>query len=340
MLEVLRKLAKKKAPPPICSAVIVAAGSARRMEGIDKVLAPLGELPVLVHTIYSFQDCPRFDEIVVVTREDLLVEVSRICKDFQLDKVSKVVVGGRERTDSVLAGLREVRPDADLIAIHDGARPLAPQQVLEEVVERAAETGAAAPAIPVTDTVKRAREGLIEETVDRSELWTVQTPQVFEAGLIRAAVEKAAVDGESLTDECGAVERLGMKVSLTAGSKENIKITTPFDLILGEAILEAGRARIRCPPADRGAQAHPGRGRDILGKGIAGPLRRGRTDPCGDGRASGSGRPWGHRHTFSRYRLRLRRGGQHKTAGESDRPAGPPGLEGGEYRRHHPGSTA
>ena len=110
MLEVLRKLAKKKAPPPICSAVIVAAGSARRMEGIDKVLAPLGELPVLVHTIYSFQDCPRFDEIVVVTREDLLVEVSRICKDFQLDKVSKVVVGGRERTDSVLAGLREVRP--------------------------------------------------------------------------------------------------------------------------------------------------------------------------------------------------------------------------------------
>ena len=197
MLEVLRKLAKKKAPPPICSAVIVAAGSARRMEGIDKVLAPLGELPVLVHTIYSFQDCPRFDEIVVVTREDLLVEVSRICKDFQLDKVSKVVVGGRERTDSVLAGLREVRPDADLIAIHDGARPLAPQQVLEEVVERAAETGAAAPAIPVTDTVKRAREGLIEETVDRSELWTVQTPQVFEAGLIRAVVEKAAVDGES-----------------------------------------------------------------------------------------------------------------------------------------------
>ena len=239
MLEVLRKLAKKKAHPPICSAVIVAAGSARRMEGIDKVLAPLGELPVLVHTIYSFQGCPRFDEIVVVTREDLLVEVSRICKDFQLDKVSKVVVGGRERTDSVLAGLREVRPDADLIAIHDGARPLAPQQVLEEVVERAAETGAAAPAIPVTDTVKRAREGLIEETVDRSELWTVQTPQVFEAGLIRAAVEKAAVDGESLTDECGAVERLGMKVSLTTGSKENIKITTPFDLILGEAILEA-----------------------------------------------------------------------------------------------------
>lgn len=242
MLEILRKLARKKTAPPTCSAVIVAAGSARRMEGIDKVLAPLGELPVLVHTLYAFQDCPRFDEIVVVTREDLLVEVSRICKDFQLEKVSKVVVGGRERIDSVLAGIREVRPEADLIAVHDGARPLVPQQVLEAVVERAAETGAAAPALPVTDTVKRAREGLTEETVDRSELWTVQTPQVFEAGLIRAAVEKAAADGESPTDECGAVERLGMKVSLTPGSKENMKITTPFDLILGEAILEA-RAR-------------------------------------------------------------------------------------------------
>ena len=116
--------------------------------------SPLGELPVLVHTLYAFQDCPRFDEIVVVTREDLLVEVSRICKDFQLEKVSKVVVGGRERIDSVLAGIREVRPEADLIGVHDGARPLVPQQVLEAVVERAAETGAAAPALPVTDTVR------------------------------------------------------------------------------------------------------------------------------------------------------------------------------------------
>ena len=92
------------------------------------------------------------------------------------------MVGGRERIDSVLAGIREVRPEADLIGVHDGARPLVPQQVLEAVVERAAETGAAAPALPVTDTVKRAREGLTEETVDRSELWTVQTPQVYKPG--------------------------------------------------------------------------------------------------------------------------------------------------------------
>ena len=230
---------KKKAAPGLCSAVIVAAGSARRMEGIDKILAPLGELPVIVHTLYAFQDCPAFDEVVVVTREDLLVEISRLCKDYRLDKVTKVVVGGTERIHSVRAGLREVNPAAELIAIHDGARPLVTREVLEEAVARAWATGAAAPAIPVTDTIKREDNGLTVETVDREHLRAVQTPQVFEAGLIRAALEKAVQDGEALTDDCAAVERLGMKVSLTAGSRENIKITTPFDLLLGEVILEA-----------------------------------------------------------------------------------------------------
>lgn len=96
-----------------------------------------------------------------------------------------------------------------------------------------------APAIPLTDTVKRTEGGLVVETVDRSSLWAVQTPQVFEAGLIKGAIQKAMEDGELLTDDCGAVERLGMKVTLTSGSRENIKITTPLDLILGEAILQA-----------------------------------------------------------------------------------------------------
>ena len=230
---------KKQKDPLRCSAVIVAAGSARRMEGIDKVLAPLGELPILVHTLYAFQDCQLVDEVVVVTREDLLVEVGRLCRDFVLDKVTKVIVGGAERMDSVRAGLREVRPEADLIAIHDGARPLVSREVLCQAIERAAVTGAAAPAVPVTDTIKRGEEGLAVETVDRSTLFAVQTPQVFEAGLIRAALEQAAREGIPLTDDCGAVERLGMKVSLTTGSRENLKITTPLDLVLGEAILEA-----------------------------------------------------------------------------------------------------
>ncbi len=230
---------KKKPVPPNCSAVVVAAGSARRMEGIDKVLAPLGEMPVLVHTLYAFQDCPAVGEIVVVTREDLLVEVGRLCREFALDKVRKVIVGGAERIHSVQAGLREVDPEAELIAIHDGARPLVTQDVIERAVEAAARSGAAAPAIPVVDTIKRWEGGLGVETVDRSCLRAVQTPQVFEAGLIRAAIQKALEDGELLTDDCGAVERLGKKVTLTEGSRENMKITTPLDLVLGEAVLQA-----------------------------------------------------------------------------------------------------
>lgn len=231
---------RKKTLPKSCSVVVVAAGSARRMEGIDKILTNLGELPVLVHTLYAFQDCDCFDEIIVVTREDLLVEVSRLCQHYGLDKVKKVVVGGQERTHSVRNGLHEVKPDAQLIAIHDGARPLVTQKILEKTVLRAGIDGAAAPAIPVTDTIKQVNGDMqTTGTVDRSSIYAVQTPQIFQSGLIKAAVEKAIADGEVLTDDCACVERLGMKVTLTEGSKENIKITTPFDLLLGCAILES-----------------------------------------------------------------------------------------------------
>lgn len=229
---------RKKTLHKSCSVVVVAAGSARRMEGIDKILTPLGELPVLVHTLYAFQDCDCFDEIIVVTREDLIMEVSRLCKEYNLDKVRKVIVGGEERTHSVRNGLREVSPDAQLIAIHDGARPLVTQRILEKTVLRASQAGAAAPVIPVIDTIKQTDKELITGTVDRSSLAAIQTPQIFEAGLIKAAVEKAIADGEVLTDDCACVERLGMKVAVTEGSRENIKITTPFDLLLGTAILE------------------------------------------------------------------------------------------------------
>ena len=230
---------RRRRQPPVWAAVVVAAGSAARMEGIDKVLSPLRGIPVLVWTLRVFEDCPRITEVVVVTREDILVEVSRLCKDYGLSKVSKIVVGGAERPLSVRAGLRETRRDAELIAIHDGARPFLSQEVLEETLEQAALSGAAAPAVALSDTVKRARDGLVEETLDRSCLWAVQTPQVFQADLIRPAAEQAAELADPPTDDCAAVERLGMKVVLTRGDRENIKITTPFDLLLGEAILEA-----------------------------------------------------------------------------------------------------
>ena len=206
---------------PICSVVIPAAGSSSRMEGIDKILEPLGELPVLVRTLQVFQSCDLVHEVIVVTREDLIVPVSQLCRDFMLDKVTKVMVGGAER----------------VLSVRIGVQPLLSREVLEEVLKKAAVTGAAAPAIPMVDTIKRAERGVVVETMDRSSLWAVQTPQVFEASLIRAALEKAVADGETLTDDCAAVERIGMKVSLTRGDRENIKLTTPFDLMVGEAII-------------------------------------------------------------------------------------------------------
>ena len=224
---------------PVCAAVVAAAGSARRMEGVDKILTPLGGTPVLIRTLTVLERCPLVHEMVVVTREDLLVDVAGLCKDYGLRKVSKVIVGGAERIHSVRAGIAEVDPDTELIAIQDGARPFLSGQVLEEVLRRAAVTGAAAPAIPVVDTIKEVEGDLVTRTVDRSALRAVQTPQVFEASLIRAALEKAVQDGEVLTDDCAAVERLGMKVFLVPGERENIKLTTPFDLMVGEAILTA-----------------------------------------------------------------------------------------------------
>lgn len=224
----------------ICSVVVVAAGSARRMEGIDKIMTPLGGVPVLVRTLRVFQTCPDVHEIVIVTREDLLTEIAELCKVHKLDKVCAVVVGGAERVLSVRAGLQRTHRDAQLIAIHDGARPFLTKPVLDAVLRQAKISGAAAPAIPVNDTIKRVDEQeLICETVDRSCLRAVQTPQVFQADLIRAAIEKAVEEGVPLTDDCSAVERIGMKVVLTPGSRENIKVTTPFDMVLGQAILDA-----------------------------------------------------------------------------------------------------
>lgn len=147
-------------------------------------------------------------------------------------------MGGDTRTASVLAGVREAEEGASLIAVHDGARPLVSQSVLEQVILRARECGAAAPAVPVKDTLKQAKDGVVTATPDRASLYAVQTPQVFEAALIRTALTKALEEGASLTDDCSAVERLGVGVALTRGDYRNIKITTPEDLAIGEALFE------------------------------------------------------------------------------------------------------
>ena len=229
---------RKKDEPLRCTAVVAAAGSSARMEGQDKLLLILGEQPVLVHTLRALELCPYITEIVIVTREDRIVPVGQLCRDYAFSKVSKVIVGGDTRTASVLAGVREAEEGASLIAVHDGARPLVSQSVLEQVILRARECGAAAPAVPVKDTLKQAKDGVVTATQDRASLYAVQTPQVFEAALIRTALTKALEEGASLTDDCSAVERLGVGVALTRGDYRNIKITTPEDLAIGEALFE------------------------------------------------------------------------------------------------------
>ena len=228
---------RKKEAGPSCSVVVVAAGTSSRM-GFDKVLAEVGGLPVIVRCLQSFQDAPNVNEVVVVTRTDLVPDVARLCQDYGLNKVVKVIRGGENRTQSARLGTLECDRKARLIAIHDGARPFVSVKVIEDAVAQAAANGAAAPAVPVKDTVKSARDGIVEQTLERSALYAVQTPQVFDGDLIRAALQKALDDGVELTDDCAAVEQLGMKVVLTPGDERNIKLTTPTDLLIGEVLLE------------------------------------------------------------------------------------------------------
>ncbi len=236
---ILDKLFPKKKAEGRCAVVVVAAGSATRMEGIDKIMAPLGGQPLVLHALAPFQASELVDEIVIVTREDRMVEIGALCSKNGIDKVRRVVKGGETRTESVWAGVREVSQGMDFIAIHDGARPFVTTEIVEETIRTAKIRSAAAPAIPVKDTIKRAEDGVVTETLDRSQLFAIQTPQIFAAPLIRAGLQKAVEAKIALTDDCAAVERLGCPVALTAGSEENIKITTRQDLILGEAILAA-----------------------------------------------------------------------------------------------------
>ena len=227
-----RKLLKLK----YCGAVIVAAGSASRMEGIDKVMAPLGEEPVIAHTVRAFQNCDAIREIVVVTRPDLLSAVMGICRN--MDKVTAVVAGGKDRPESVTNGMNALSKKVKLVAVQDGARPLVTWQLIDRVVRAANSYGAAAPAVPVKDTVKEVAGGLVVTTPDRSRLQAVQTPQVFDLDLLRGALKKAKDAGAVITDDCSAVERLGMKVKIVAGDERNIKVTTPMDLKIARLFME------------------------------------------------------------------------------------------------------
>ena len=229
-------IARKVIPLKYCGAVIVAAGSASRMGGIDKVMAELDGEPMICRTVRAFQQCDAIKEIVIVTREDLILPIGELCR--QMDKVKAVVEGGKSRQESVELGLAELSPKARLAAIHDGARPLVTVELIDRVARAAHSYGAAAPAIPVKDTIKVVEGAIVKETPERRLLQAVQTPQIFDADLLRGALQKAKKDGAELTDDCSAVERLKMSVRIVEGDERNLKVTTPMDLKIAQMLLE------------------------------------------------------------------------------------------------------
>ena len=230
------KPARKLLPLKKCGAVIVAAGTASRMGGIDKVMAPLQGEPMIVRTVRTFQNCDAISEIVIVTRSDLIQTIGDLCAGF--DKVKAVVVGGKSRQESVNLGLSALSDKMKLAAVHDGARPLISWQVIDRTVRAANTYGAAAPAIPVKDTIKVVEGFVVKNTPNRDTLRAIQTPQVFDYDMLRGALKKAELDGASVTDDCSAVERLGLTVKIVEGDERTIKVTTPMDLKIAELLLE------------------------------------------------------------------------------------------------------
>lgn len=234
--EVARKgiQVKQRLLRPYCAAVIVAAGSSSRMSGTNKILARLGGLPVICRTVDAFDRCAVIDEIIVVTQREMMEKISRYCASYS--KVRMIVAGGETRTQSVMAGVAAVSERTQLVAVHDGARPLVTDAVITRAAAKAAKFAAAAPAVRVKDTIKVSTDGAVDVTPDRSSLFAVQTPQVFDRELLEGALENAVQKKLSITDDCSAVEALGMPVQLTQGDEENLKITTPLDLEIAELI--------------------------------------------------------------------------------------------------------
>lgn len=218
-------------------AVIAAAGSSSRMGGRDKLAELLDGIPVILRTLAAVEAVPEIREIVVVTREDRVEEYRRLLG--QCSRLRAVVPGGSTRQESVRNGVRALSPDCTLAAIHDGARPLVTPEVFARCIEAARSCGAATAAVPVKDTIKLADEaGQVLDTPDRSRLWAVQTPQIFDRERYLRAAEEAERRGLSCTDDCQLFEAMGWEVQLVMGDYRNLKLTTPEDFLAAGAYLE------------------------------------------------------------------------------------------------------
>ncbi len=218
-----------------CTAVVVAAGSSTRMQQ-DKLLLEVDGKSVIQRSLEALNSSPAIDEIIIVTRPERLEEMALVAQSAGIDKLSKVVIGGATRTESALAGVSEADKKAKVICIHDAARPFVTHEIIDECVHQAVLYYASCPVIPVKDTIRVAEKGIAVLTPAREDTFAVQTPQAFSADIIKAALTAAVRDGKTYTDDCAAVEAMGVKVRVTRGSEDNIKITTPLDIPLAESI--------------------------------------------------------------------------------------------------------
>lgn len=222
------------------SAIIVAAGSSHRMQGLDKLWTPLAGRTTLARTIDVFETSSIIDDIILVVNAERIDNAKTLCQQEGWRKINGIVAGGILRQDSVLIGLdtlANIAPQTQWVMIHDGARPLVTPDILDAGLKAAQACQAAIAGVPVKDTIKQAQQGWIYSTLDRSQLWAIQTPQVFSFPLIHQAYHHQLLQQE-FTDDAALLEQLGQRVAIFPGSYRNIKITTQEDLLIAEALIK------------------------------------------------------------------------------------------------------
>ncbi|MEH7546918.1 MULTISPECIES: 2-C-methyl-D-erythritol 4-phosphate cytidylyltransferase [Bacillaceae] len=218
--------------------IIPAAGLGKRMRaGKNKLLLELNGVPILVHTLRVFEEDEACDGVILAIHPQDNKEINRLLQKYQIRKVSDLVPGGDERQHSIFNALKTVEADG-IILVHDAARPFIQKVHIHRLTQKAEETGAAIIGVPAKDTMKKQKDGVVEETVERSSLWAVQTPQAFRISLLKRAYQKAEEDKFLGTDDASLVERLDFPVSIVEGDYDNIKLTTPEDLYFAEAIIK------------------------------------------------------------------------------------------------------
>ena len=222
---------------PKISVIIPAAGSGKRMGGnTSKQYLTIGDKPIIAETLALFNESPYIDEIILVSPVGDMPLMEKMLKKYDLAKVSKIVKGGKERQDSISNGLDALDQSSSIVLVHDGVRPFIDDEIIKKLIDAVNQYGAAIVAVPVKDTVKKVLGTFITGTAPRENLWLAQTPQAFRFEIIKGAYENAREKGIKGTDDASLVEAMGLDVKIVMGSYENIKITTPEDLVFAEAI--------------------------------------------------------------------------------------------------------